>query len=555
MSYRRLVFFTLVGWQLIFASAKADEELVWRDPLLCGVNSSYIYLQLEKNDVKYDDVLEALRPGESGTSVKQLRDFLRTYDSQLSVFRSSPSKLEQLPLPAIVFLEPSGSQEQAIGHFNVLVSVDADKVVYLDGTTGAIWDASRAEFGKTWSGVVIAKTSPSSLPYLVFCVLACFFLIFQLRQFFSRRRAALPVAATLFVVLALLGSTTHAQTSEAEFTLSSVDAPSLDRFLEAMAQRNAQLDHAAVTFQKYLIQPDSQEQALYEVDYRFSGQTRYLKQIDYKDGNPNSVSERAFDGEFYRDRNAGSYQLHSRASALAYEVNRFDTLYLVFAGIHVSDPLLSTERQQRRESNSIRSRLRANDFRVTLQDDGLWKVRQTNRGQSDKTRFEILCDPNLDCAMTRRTVYSIDHEKLSEFRYFDHRQVEGTTAWVPGTIEFRSFDYEGKVNEAFGLKLVRFLTLPSDQPPPRIQPVTGATLVNYTRITTENQGEETPRVFKAGATPESLNRVIQEASDLLAKSAEPRSTSYHSALQWLSLGFCGLVAVVGYFSFRVNQKS
>lgn len=520
-----------------FVESSEHDDLVWRDPKHCGINSAYVLLRLKGIDVTYSYVIDELGPAGNGTKITKLRDFLNEFNLGLDVVRMKPDGLRNLQLPVVVFMEPDPSQTDAVGHFNVLVSVDDSKVHFIDGTTGAVWDQDWAVFRKRWSGILLTAEKRSHVPYIAFFLFGAAFFVW--RFFLYSRRKLGSVGLVLF---GMFFCSTPSRADE--LSVSKTD------IIRSISRRNEQLEKGYVQFRKSRIDGDSRH-PIYDVEFVFDGDRRYLKHIDLNPDGSGSM-ERSFDGEFYRSRQMGAYQIHNVESAQAFETIRFDTLFLEFAGIYVSDPTLSKKFTGRRIASTIKSTLESNTFDVNIDDDTV-VLAQSNDSDRGGTRQVFVFDRGPRHSLQKRTVFLAD-EKISEFIYSDFCEVHGTNAIVPRTIEFRSYN-DSVEDDAFELTLKGF-----DWRVPEmkydINPEVGAILIDYRHITRANKTDAEPVVFFAGANEASLEQTISLAKATIEKNSqivktrnEPRGNSY--VLAWVVLV---VVVAVGFGIKRGSNR-
>lgn len=122
----------------------------WRIPKNCGPNSLYAYLKLHGCDGSMRQILNLATPDEKGTSMQTLCDAA----NQLGV----PSKIVEMPrleagnikMPVIAHL--SGTR---LGHFVVVLRVNADRIVTADLVNCTIQEESISAFKRNWSGFLL----------------------------------------------------------------------------------------------------------------------------------------------------------------------------------------------------------------------------------------------------------------------------------------------------------------------------------------------------------------------------------------------------------------
>jgi hypothetical protein len=175
----------------------------WRTPMFCGVNSMYAFLRLHGAQVSHRQMEDELPVGQAGSTLKDMREVACRHGVTARVVRATPEQLWRCELPVIAHLEKESTDDfdnQARGHFVVLVQADRRVVSYIDGTTGFVETKEADQFLRQWSGLLLAR-APATWPGAYFAGAAAAVGIggllagWWLRRLFRRRAAPIGAGA------------------------------------------------------------------------------------------------------------------------------------------------------------------------------------------------------------------------------------------------------------------------------------------------------------------------------------------------------------------------
>lgn len=125
-------------------------------PIRCGANALYMLIRLNGETVELSAILDRLNSRLEGNSLLELRNAAKDLGFSTAIEKRSGSELNSAILPLIAYTK---NREDAAmsdtGHFSVLLTVDANTVTYLDGTTARHERVSRKWFDKRATGHVL----------------------------------------------------------------------------------------------------------------------------------------------------------------------------------------------------------------------------------------------------------------------------------------------------------------------------------------------------------------------------------------------------------------
>lgn len=130
----------------------SEDRDIWRIQKRCGVNSVYLFARLLGHSVRYDDVLDAIYIGKEGTSMADMKAYLRTMGLNAEIIKTTPGYLKTCRLPVVAMLERGGKTEN---HFSVVLAVSPSTVRLIDGTTGAVTVQTVGQFNEQWRGFLL----------------------------------------------------------------------------------------------------------------------------------------------------------------------------------------------------------------------------------------------------------------------------------------------------------------------------------------------------------------------------------------------------------------
>jgi hypothetical protein len=119
----------------------------------CGVDCTFVLARLLGNDATLRDVEGAVRVGERGSSLVDLREGAQSLGLSMASVRCAPDDLDRLPLPAIALQEPSDND--ASNHYIVVLRVDADRVTFADPAVHRISEVTRSSFVRATTGAYL----------------------------------------------------------------------------------------------------------------------------------------------------------------------------------------------------------------------------------------------------------------------------------------------------------------------------------------------------------------------------------------------------------------
>lgn len=141
----------------------------WRQSRRCGVNSLFILHRLLKKESSYDDLQYQLGDNQHGHSMLDLIRVSSESGVRLRAVRTVPRNLSLVPLPAIALTEGAAPE---VGHYVVLIGVDANSVRLLDGTSGMITVESTQRFSRIWNGELLIAGDSGVAPTAVILFLS-----------------------------------------------------------------------------------------------------------------------------------------------------------------------------------------------------------------------------------------------------------------------------------------------------------------------------------------------------------------------------------------------
>jgi ABC-type bacteriocin/lantibiotic exporter with double-glycine peptidase domain len=139
----------------------------------CGVASVYRFLAEVGIEVSPDDIGERFRQLHPGCdlaslSMKQLVDVLHSYGMVASAVRYRPARIDDLPVPAILFVKPQPrARVLGTGHFAVLTSVGREYATVIDltqvnkGRDGGVVHVDKRRVRTIWNGEAILVSPPN----------------------------------------------------------------------------------------------------------------------------------------------------------------------------------------------------------------------------------------------------------------------------------------------------------------------------------------------------------------------------------------------------------
>jgi len=170
----------------------------------CGRRTLFLWLRLMKYEIDYAEISSSVPVTSDGTSLEQLRAGARRWSDGVQIIKLQSQDLGAVPLPAIAHGWLDGRQATR-GHYVVVVRVEPDNVVILDGARGTKLELTRSEFDTFWSGYLMiqhdAKTAWTLRLIAMVCFLSACCAILSLGK--RKRMAAM---ASLFFALAVFGS-------------------------------------------------------------------------------------------------------------------------------------------------------------------------------------------------------------------------------------------------------------------------------------------------------------------------------------------------------------
>src|SRR5579859_1307496 len=133
------------------ATNAVNTQLDYRDFLVCGPNSLFMFLILcNKSGVTLEE-LKRLPISTNGVSLLVLRDEAKKFGVETEIRRYLPAQIDSVPLPAIgqFSTDPSSMTRQ---HFDVIYNVDPAYVYVVNGTTGFKEAINRLKLPIKWTG-------------------------------------------------------------------------------------------------------------------------------------------------------------------------------------------------------------------------------------------------------------------------------------------------------------------------------------------------------------------------------------------------------------------
>ncbi len=332
----------------------ADEPKVWRKDSYCGVNCAYMYLRLTGVDQEFNEVENALNPDSTGNSLGELKGFLASKLSGVKVVQMTPDELKEARLPALLLLDRQSTKElQTIGHFVVLVSINDEQAVFVDGTSGVLVAKPASYLTKDWTGYAILQQSKgiSRFSLVVFATGVCL-LVFGseiLNFLFNGRSRTLST----LVFLMLLSSPS---------TLLGFDK---DDVLKSIHHLQSDLQNCDFVYE--VTDHNENVQSLVGAGRfasskgrRFLGQSR--EQIRPNARQQFFDSTKVFDGRILYVVLGNSAQIYDKKAAAKENTSHFNCTYFVFAGIHMPDPMASERIENSRSRGMPEILLEESDF-------------------------------------------------------------------------------------------------------------------------------------------------------------------------------------------------
>jgi hypothetical protein len=146
-------------------SRQMTDDLIWRTQHACGANCLYVLLKCADLDVPYMHVRDSL-PKDRDSSLADLRRVAAEVGLPLSIAKLRPVELASAPMPMIAHVEPTATRGESSGHFIVLLRVDEERCVYIDGSTAELKTRSREDLLRDWTGYA-AYATPSRSGHLL----------------------------------------------------------------------------------------------------------------------------------------------------------------------------------------------------------------------------------------------------------------------------------------------------------------------------------------------------------------------------------------------------
>jgi hypothetical protein len=122
----------------------------------CGRHCLYVWLRLMGNGVDYSAVEDQLKVSKEGSSLADISRASRHWQPPLEIIRANPELLAGVSLPAIAHIWRN-DQGERVGHYVVLVNVDADSVYVADGTAQLAGRIPLPSFLESWSGYLLVR--------------------------------------------------------------------------------------------------------------------------------------------------------------------------------------------------------------------------------------------------------------------------------------------------------------------------------------------------------------------------------------------------------------
>jgi predicted double-glycine peptidase len=123
----------------------------------CGVDSLFLLMQLSGHRCSISRIKELVPIEAQGSSLVAMQAASRELGFPLEIMFYRPDQISKLELPAIVLLEPAGSD---INHFVLLLETTDEKVVVLDPNYNEIRHLNRQDFARLCTGYYLARKSP-----------------------------------------------------------------------------------------------------------------------------------------------------------------------------------------------------------------------------------------------------------------------------------------------------------------------------------------------------------------------------------------------------------
>ena len=140
------------------ATNAVTTQLDYRDFLVCGPNSLFIFMILCNHAEITFDKLKGLPISSNGTSLLVLRDTAKRFGVETEVRRYSTDEIDSVPLPAIGQFSTDPTSMTRL-HFDVIYKVDARRVYVVNGTTGFKESINRLKLPIKWTGYAMVKKS------------------------------------------------------------------------------------------------------------------------------------------------------------------------------------------------------------------------------------------------------------------------------------------------------------------------------------------------------------------------------------------------------------
>lgn len=442
----------------IDSASKIDatpRNVIWRDQASCGRNTAYIFLKILGNEnVTYQETCQHLSKNSVGVSMKDLRNYLNSEGLAINVVKSSPNAFDSLSLPAIVYMEPMVDTDQAIGHYNILLSVNENRITYLDGTSASISETNRESFFADWSGYAIVQTNESwkLTSNLVFA--AC--VIFAIWQFcllvsniWKRNRKAIVTASAVSVAIYI--------------TLTPNFLPANDlgrKIASSLRERDGKIKNVQVSYLRRdflsLDQANKKEAWTQKTEFLLFNDCRYFKRHQLTKGKWRLTDERYFDGKNYLSRGGGVVELHSLKSVLKSSGSRFDSIFFSVSGFNLVDPLSPESVRVQRKKECIYGLIESKKIEIKDLGDQVYIFCKSDTGSSYSSEYWF--SKKFDLSPIRRVAY-IGQEKISETEIYDYKTIDGLQ--IPHGVTFTRFNKAGEVTDGFEIKLQKHVPIDS----------------------------------------------------------------------------------------------
>lgn len=130
----------------------SEADATWRDLDHGGFNALYFLLRIYGTTRTYDECLKDLGDSPLPQSLADIVSAASRLSMQLQALFVTPEQLASARLPLLTHV---AGDDVTAGYFCVLLQVQKERIVYLDGPSGTICSVEKEPFLRRWSGAIL----------------------------------------------------------------------------------------------------------------------------------------------------------------------------------------------------------------------------------------------------------------------------------------------------------------------------------------------------------------------------------------------------------------